>query len=323
MKYRLLFIITISLNTIAIAQVEFAPVGAKWTMDRIVFTTPTFFQIQPRVMECTGTEIIQDKVCKKIEGDFFCGSPGGLPVYLYQEEGKVFFYSIATEQFELLYNFDALPGESWVTTGYEIEDYFLWGNALTITVLSLDEMIIDGDTLTVQNVSFNIDGNTIIYDWGIKFIEKIGSLRGMFPRYGLCDEPDLTLRCYEDPESEYHLPLDSSYFSLDFEIQYDPLYSCSADFQIIFTSQDEVTEIQLSVYPNSFIVTLHILLPPEVASKSCLIRISDTAGRVLITQDTKGKEDVVISTEKLPGGMYIVTVEAEGYRGVEKVVKIN
>lgn len=321
MKNRLLFIIAISLHTIVTAQVEFAPVGARWTMDWIAFTSPGFLQIQPRVMECTGTEIILGNLCKKIEGDFFCGGPSSPPVYLYQEDGKVFFYSNLNNQFELLYNFDALPGESWVTTGYEYENYFFSGDALTITVLSVEEMILDGDTLTVQNVAFAIDGENVIYDWGTKFIEKIGSLRGMFPRYGLCDENDLTLRCYEDPAVEYHLPIDSSYFSSGIEIQYEPGYSCTDNFQIFLTAQQEVANIPFSVYPNPFSTTLHLRLPPAVASKPCRIRISDTAGKVLITQDTKGKEEVVISTERLAVGMYFVAVEAEGYHGVEKIVK--
>lgn len=74
-------------------------------------------------------------------------------------------------------------------------------------------------------------------------------------------------------------------------------------------------------FPNPFTATLHLLLPPAVASKSCRICISDTAGKALITQYTKGKEEVIISTERLPDGMYFVTVEADGYRGVEKVVR--
>lgn len=83
----------------------------------------------------------------------------------------------------------------------------------------------------------------------------------------------------------------------------------------------EVT--RLEVFPNPFTASLHLRLPPTVAAKPCRIRISDTAGRVLITLDTKGKEEVVIATGHLPAGMFFVTVEAEGYQGVEKVVKFS
>lgn len=101
---------------------------------------------------------------------------------------------------------------------------------------------------------------------------------------------------------------------------------CPEPLCVMPVAVDDPPQIEVShleVYPNPFTAALHIFLPPEVTYKDCRIRISDTAGRVFITQETKGNDEVILPTEQLPSGIYLVTVEAEGYRGVEKVVKIN
>lgn len=110
----------INLACLVSAQVEFAPVGAKWTVNYHSFINcniyPQYFI--PKVLECTGTEMVQWQLCKRLEGDFACSFFGFTQavIYIYQEDGKVYVYNPETSDFHILYNFDAGVGESWTVS---------------------------------------------------------------------------------------------------------------------------------------------------------------------------------------------------------------
>ena len=324
MKYRILFIIAISLNTIVTAQVEFAPVGARWTSDYHQSVSPFVFPQYwvPKFLDCTGIDTIQGYVCKKLEGDLACAFVD-TPIYIRQDGGKVYFYNNQTEDFHLLYDFDAVVGDTWTISGvpYFSNNFY---DELEVTVAAVEEIIIGGNILKKMSLDFFIPISPNYQpEWSDIIIEKIGNLDQLFPRHGLCDAPYRGLRCYQDSllqcvvsDTTITLCIDSSFA--------EPNCLCYDTLLIEQTiGIPEVQSLQIRLYPVPFSNELRILLTASFASKSCIIHICDTAGRVLTTQDTKGNEEIIIYTESLPAGMYLLTLEAEGYWGIEKVVKIN
>lgn len=324
MKYRLLFIIVISLNTIATAQVEFAPVGARWTSDYHQSVSPFVFPQYwvPKFLDCTGIDTIQGYVCKKLEGDLACAFVD-TPVYIRQDGGKVYFYNSQTEDFHLLYNFDAVVGEIWTISGvpYFSNNFY---DELEVTVVAIEEIVIGGNTLKKMSLDFYIPISPNNQpEWSDIIIEKIGNLDQLFPRHGLCDAPYRGLRCYQDSLLQCAVSDTIITLCIDSTIA-EPNCHCQDTLLIEQTNGiREMQSAQIRVYPVPFSNELRILLPASLATKPCRIRICDTAGRPLLTQDSKGIEEVILTIEQLPGGIYLVTVEAEGYRAIEKVLKIE
>ena len=324
MKYRLLFIIVISLNTIVTAQVEFAPVGARWTSDYHQSVSPFVFPQYwvPKFLDCTGTDTIQGYVCKKLEGDLACAFVD-TPIYIRQDGGKVYFYNNQTEDFHLLYDFDAAIGETWTISGvpYFSNNFY---DELEVTVVAIEEILIGGNVLKKMSLDFYIPISPNYQpEWSDIIIEKIGNLDQLFPRHGLCDAPYRGLRCYQDSLLQCAVSDTIITLCIDSTIA-EPNCHCQDTLLIEQTNGiREMQSAQIRVYPVPFSNELRILLPASLATKPCRIRICDTAGRLLLTQDSKGIEEVILTIDQLPGGIYLVTVESEGYRAIEKVLKIE
>ncbi|MBK6901370.1 MAG: hypothetical protein IPH04_00765 [Saprospirales bacterium] len=109
---------------------DFAPVGAKWYYSIYDFDPPPPYGQFPHVVEVVGKELYQGKICSKLVNIGLETVPD--PLYVYTQNDSVFFYSLLSEQFELLYDFGAEIGESWTIGGLAstLTDY----DSLTVLV---------------------------------------------------------------------------------------------------------------------------------------------------------------------------------------------
>ncbi len=282
MKHLLLLLSLLLATTSLQAQnADFAPVGARWIYNGQDFA----LQGVPYIMEVTGKENFEGKWCSRF--DYFPDSSDKL--YLYTENDTVFFYSFLSEQFEMLYDFTAEVGDSWVIGG--LEGYHP-DNPLpyafdTITIDSISNLYISGDTLKVWHIS-----NSFWFDWGDRIIEKVGNDGFLLPRFGLFETSVWGLRCFETSDQFF---------------QFVP-YPCDTIFSTTITTSapEEVLNIQVS--PNPFQERMQITVQPLQSAHHFLL--FNPMGILILRKEFEGSFD--IETSALPFGIYHWTVEKEG-----------
>ncbi len=179
----------------AAAQVaDFAPVGAKWYYSERAFAPPPF-GVFPHVVEVVGKEMYQGKLCSKLIGIGAASVPD--PLFVYSENDSVFFYSLLSGSFELLYDFGAEAGESWVIGGLNTPEGL---DSVIVFIDSVSQITVNGTLLKIQHTSCPY----LFFDWGCEIIAGIGNTYFLTPNYGLFEGGIGGLRCYTDTENDLH-----------------------------------------------------------------------------------------------------------------------
>ena len=179
---------------------KFAPLGAEW-----YFNVSSFMgsPISYYRMEVLGDTIIQGHTCSVITQQFLGGN--GQEQYVYEDNGKVYWYNQTLGRFTTLYDFDAEVGESWIC---EVDSC-----SFEIQVQSVEEETWEGHTYRVQHVyAIGEDEYNSFFNTGEgTIIEGIGEISGLFPYSGACTGDIYCgssieyLRCYlVDGEMLYH-----------------------------------------------------------------------------------------------------------------------
>ena len=195
MKPQLLLpLLLLSLQTIAQTN-DFAPVGARWYYDGYYIAPPRIF---PYILESVAKETVQGKVCSKLVASPKGEVPRLDSIYVYTQNDTVYFYSFLSNQFEMLYDFTAEAGDSWIIGGLEAPVSTVTSD--TIYVDSVTQTIINGTLRKVWHIR-----NTPIMDWGDRIYENIGNDFLLLPKHGLFDLYVGDLRCYESADDTLHL----------------------------------------------------------------------------------------------------------------------
>jgi hypothetical protein len=281
-NYLLLLSILLSTTGIMAQTSDFAPVGARW-----IYTEANFaLQGVPYIMEVTGKENFKGKWCSRFEYQ-----PNSLDkLYLYTGNDTVFYYSFLSEQFEMLYDFSAEVGDSWIIGGLEgyNPDNPLPYAPDTITVDSISHLYISGDTLKVWHIH-----NTFWFDWGDRIIEKVGNDGLPLPRFGLFETSVWGLRCFETSETFF---------------QFVP-YPCDTIFSTTSATNAPVETLKIHVSPNP--ATDLIQLPWEGPLES--LQLFDALGQQMPSGSfhlSEGRLEVPVG--HLPAGMYFLHLWAQG-----------
>ncbi len=194
------------------AQSDFAPLGATWTYtfaDHI----PMFPTYRPIVFVVDDIVTWQGQQCSKIivpdpppiNGDFDT-------LYLFDRNDSVFYWSDFSVDFELLYDFTAEQGDSWMIEGLSVDDTTEFDPFLTIFIDSVGYSIYNNDTLKVMH-----HAPSMYFDWGNAIIEDLGSNGFMLPIFGLFESRLGALRCYSSTIVDYNLtnmPCDTVIFNI-------------------------------------------------------------------------------------------------------------
>ncbi len=175
-KYLLVHLLTFSaIFNLAAQGFDFAPVGTKWYYDELNFA----LRVIPHTIESVSKENYQGKWCSKLVSSSNDIVPN--PVYVYSQNDTVYWYSPLTNQFEMLYDFTAEVGDSWVVGGVYSTDGH--GNPIyadTVTVDSISRIPINGDSLKVWHISHGF-----YFDWGKRIFERAGNDQLFMPKFGL------------------------------------------------------------------------------------------------------------------------------------------
>lgn len=199
-----LLIFVLSLNML-FAQ-EWASVGTVWNYDyEHIFGT----ELSYNTIESIGDTILNGQSCRILKTwKPSCDMPNyGFDddfghIYTYEENGVVYFYNPALDDFVILYDFNAEAGDSWTTTmpesPYQSEfDFFI------ITVDSTSTTELNGQQLKTLHVTYSVDTESGGHPFTI--VETLGNLQSLFFGYlgifTLCDaEYNQGLRCFESEE---------------------------------------------------------------------------------------------------------------------------
>lgn len=275
--------------TNAAAQVaDFAPVGAKWYYSERAFAPPPF-GVFPRVVEVVSKEMYQGKLCSKLIGIGTTNLPSATvpdPLFVYSQNDSVFFYSLLSGSFELLYDFGAEAGESWVIGGLNTPEGF---DSVIVFIDSVSQITVNGTTLKTQHTSCPY----LFFDWGCEIIAGIGNTFFLTPSYGLFESGVGGLRCYSDTENDLHFVS----------------YPC--DTTIVTTNTVEANSIlPISISPNpaSDQITIQAIDDKPI-EEDFQITLSNPLGQVVHQElFPKGTSAHQMNLRPLPSGLYLLTV---------------
>lgn len=294
---------TFSIN--AIAQTEWAPVGAVWYYDY----HGGWGEYESYVtMTSTGDTTIQGISCRKLD---FKG-PGVGPqfeynttYYTYESNDIVWLFD--GSNFRLLYDFNAEAGNSWEA----FSPSAIWQCDDSITNVVVDS--IGYETINGVNLKY-LMVNTPEPEWGFnncysydetKILQKIGSLDFMFPQMTCgADMPMVCqLRCYEDNQIGFYSTgiADSCTYERGVGIKKIPY------------------DDNISVFPNPVIDNTFIEL--QDISGNCTVKLMTPEGKTLFQKELTQKKSF-IPMSHLPKGLYFLVFNINSTVSPRKVIKL-
>ena len=289
MKKLILFLTLIILGPISSYTQVWAPVGAKWTYSNISMGWEPFYNL-PKTIECTGDTIIGGKSCRIFNGECLCTFNPGIE-FLYYEDDKVYHYVDSVVGFTMLYNFSAMPGESWTCIIRK-----LWSYDTTIfEVTGLGNEIIGDDTIPFQFVKTSDDG---YWQWGGKVYKYLGDYFCFYPQYATADPWTGPIRCYEDSTiiiKFQDIPCDTSMFHIGVN--------------------EYVLDNSIMIFPNPATSSITINKKEGVPIEEAII-YNHLAQKVLETKPVNNTVDV----STLKPGIYFIEVATKEWRGRTKLI---
>jgi hypothetical protein len=294
MKIKLTFLFAIFYFA-SFSQIEFAPIGAEWYFSRNEGTMPpdegfTVYKVaKDTIIEGKSTRVIR-KTYHHANGVTVTNAGNE---YLYEVDKKV--YCWKNQNFYLLYNFNAQPGESWKVYGEDnIGDFCNYDSLGVVVVDSVKTLKINGYNLKALYTSPGKGSN-----WGFNgvVLEHIGCVTHIFPQARECavDIPyeNGPLRCYED-----------SVFGKYKSYYWDKAnYECDKLFYYTSISDDEY--YPLNIFPNPVNDYLSIQgLDISNKNKNFHIEILNLNGQVIRTQQTTDK----IFIGDFTSGVYLLRI---------------
>ena len=231
------------------------------------------------LLEISGDTVINGQEVSIIQGVDPCAAI--YSEYIYQNEGKMYYYNDLTDGFSLLYDFTAQAGdtisiETQLTAngGYWIQ---------TEVVDSVSQEYIAGAMRIVQYTDQNIN------------IEGIGALCYLFPQIPVCDIQYGHIRCFIDGATREEVHYYNTYFQEDFP--------CDTSILIVAT-RELIVNRSLKIYPNPTSDYITIDIPDAQSGK---ISIRNSIGLAVKEVEVASS---VIKTEvglyNLPAGVYFV-----------------
>jgi hypothetical protein len=191
MAMRKTFSLLAFLPLLAIGQ-TWAPIGATWTYTQSSCCGP---DSTVAVIEVAGDTLIGGQLCRELQ--MISGWQGcyDLPRFQYQNNDSLFFWSEAGGNFQLLFRWDAEPGDTWSMA--LAADWA--ADTLDWTVADTGHVIVDGEPLRTWSVNV-LPRHNNFYSPIWLVTERLGPSGSPFTWvFSACDgEVYGGLRCYED-----------------------------------------------------------------------------------------------------------------------------
>jgi Secretion system C-terminal sorting domain len=260
-----------------------APEGAKWYSRTLDGWLPPFTMVTSQTV-MGGDANVGGQDCKVAEVSIY-GWCEFQYQYLYEDSGIVYFYNQNIPEWDTLYNFNAIAGDTW--------SYAQGLNSFTVD--SVGYLVLAGDTLKVLYVNS-----------GERIIQRIGHSYIWWSIPVPCD-PDYSgpVSCYEDSVlGVFHWMSEA----------------CDTTYLILSDRNTQENVLKLQANPNPF--QDEIQLSWIATADVVLIEIFDAKGISLLRQNRTGMQAVTIETKDWPEGLYFVRIETAGKAGLKRLVKM-
>ena len=213
------------------------------------------------------------------------------------ESNLVYLFDSFSNSFKLIYDFNALPGDTIeVFCPERVVD-----STTTIVVDSISTININGNVLGVQHVSQLTIG---YYDMSGVIIEHIGWTGFMFPLSTLADPPyGGELRCFQNDSIGLYKP-------------------STVDCDYITGIESVNVNNNFSIYPNPVIGVLNISITDDVGLTNATISLFDVAGRQVFHQPISATV-LSIPMDNIPAGIYFVQVHLNDKTSVFKKIVLS
>lgn len=280
-------------SLVTIAQ-EWAPVGATWHYTERFFMGFTPLEIDYIKIESVKDTVVDGITCKKLtkRHNVACADRPYVE-YMYSQNGKVYFYDAGFSTFQVLYDFSADQGDSWII---KIKNYTNPDDtdSLIVTVDSIDFITINEIELKRLYVT-NLFLNEVVpnFTYNATIIESIGDLIYMFnffPSFAFACDGNYSdgLRCYED-----------SVIGL-----WETGIADSCTYIKSWTGVRNNENSRITIYPNP--VEEYIYISSEQISP-CRYRILEITGREILSGEIASNR---IMIQNLPKGLYILELSS-------------
>lgn len=282
MRTVLFLLVLLTAQTFLTTAQNFAPVGAKWHYtEQSVYNDDVSYSFISSVKDT----VFEGKQCRKLynEGHICAWHPD----FVYDSNDSVFYWHPDREEFCLLYDFGAQPGDTWEVHHLGFND------STVIRVDSIDMEIIDNEPLKVlytTNLNQQL-GNP--WSFKGKFIERVGAENYLFPILNTCDPPAYLdgLRCYRDSVISVHQ---------------EP-YEC--DEIISSISENHQESYEMKVYPNPAKEYLIVRYDVAHLGENVTFELLDVTGRPVLSQTLQdGRDEVVLDLRGMKPGSYAYRV---------------
>lgn len=288
MKNSALFLLATLMHLVAMAQLEFAPVGATW-----YYTETDGPLVDYILMTCVSDSTANGITYKTLVADQSCLN--GDTQVLAQKGDSVFWLSPAIDTFQLLYDFGAQEGDNWPLWIKDDpnDDTIVWNHSVDSTWIDT----INGYPLRAMRVTYGNYTSTVI--------EQFGNLKYLLYLYNKWEPCDLNyphgLRCYSDSIIGH----------------YETGIADSCTYSTVGVAETFAAAPVLS--PNPFVEELVLGLSAEAAS----IQILGLDGALHFTAAVRGQREISLNLSHLPPAVYLVrTLGASGEGSVQKAVKL-
>jgi hypothetical protein len=300
MKTKLLLVLLIALPVLMQGQ-EWAPIGAEWHYD---ITYAFSGDIDYQRVYCNSIVNVKGIDCKEINIDYCaCNNHFCKKLYTYQADDTIFFYNPDVDTFQILYNFNASPNDTWTITYKDLDERF---DTVTIQVDSVLPITINSRVLKKQYVTYYYDYKTDT-DKGFGersvIIETLGDMNFLINihdmYYSLCDDDNINgLRCYKDPQF--------GFYSSDLRT--------SCDYTYKWTSTQDLSISYLEPFPNPVLDYLKISIDDK---SDIFYELFEVDGQLI----KSGNDNIVDMREYLPGLYFIKIYENNKTMKTYKILK--
>lgn len=284
-------------------QLEWAPIGARWTYS---FPFNAGNALSYITIESISDTIIQNIGCKVLKQD--CGIDPSLNhnFYTYRSQDSVWIFDGTI--FRLLYDFSAIPMNEWEIYGPELYTSGLCDTITTVVVDSTGIEVINDNTFKYLVVNLPEFGwqFSLCSSSDNKISEKFGSYGYMFPQHICMIDPPYPceLRCYEDPEFGFYQIAN-----------YD---SCTFEYGV--GVQDIAVGGNIKIYPNPAVNVLS--LESKNSENIGTIYIYTIEGRIIFIQDINNSI-ATINLCNFKKGCYLVKVVNDNSISAGKIIKVE
>ncbi len=302
MKTLIICIFTCSILQNFKAQVIFCPAGAEW---HSTFISDAPYTVQNQQIKYVRDSIIGSFTAKVLTHSKFFNNgnnnPGNSLTLIRQNADTIFFRNLSTyHNWQILYNFAALPGQSWQTTIDHLNpaNPSQPGSTYTITVDSIKFIASNSFNLKKMFVRYQcLDATSNIYTIAAEITERFGSHSFMFTYDGFFDSEGGdhfdSFLCYKD----------NSFGATQFTS-----LPCDYSDYVGLEEGSQAANV-ITFYPNPSSGKIHLSVPCTAGEQSPELSVFDISGREVKRLSLDGAlQEQEIDLSDLKNGVYLLSL---------------